>query len=179
MIVRNFLTSPFKVFAIVIAMSTIALGAAIGSQLFGGLEPCIMCQYQRIPFVLAILLGLFGLLMRNNAGAVKSIMALCALAFLINTGLAIYHSGIELKWWESAVEGCKVPMGDEGQSTQEWLAQIMKTPAVPCTDIQWKDPVLGLTMANYNIVLNLLLFALCVAGLIRQRPSGTARQTQP
>jgi disulfide bond formation protein DsbB len=176
------LSSPVKVLILITGMSIVALGAALASQYIGGLEPCILCIYQRIPFAIAIGLGITGLLLEcrkippsissppaggedKGGGAASFLIALCALAFLVNAGIAVYHTGVELKWWESAVEGCKVPLAEENESAESWIDRITSMPAVPCTSIQWKDPLLGLTMANYNAALNLLLLLICLSGL--------------
>lgn len=172
------LSRPAPVLGFVALMSFAALAVAVTSELAFGLEPCIMCVYQRAPFALAIVLGLAGLALRKFDRFAYAMVGLCALAFLVNSGMAVYHSGIEQHWWESAVEGCKVPQLSEGG--ENWIDNLMAMPSVSCTDIQWKDPVLGLTMANYNIVLNLMLFAVCAFALILTRcPSGTEHQKQP
>lgn len=172
------LTSPVKMFILITGMSFIALAGALSSQFIGGLEPCILCLYQRIPFVIVIAFGLIGLILHKNERIATVLISLCAIAFLVNAGIAIYHSGVELKWWESAVEGCKVPAANENESTASWIDRITAMPAVPCTEIQWKDPVMGLTMANYNVVLNAFLFIACALSVaIRQRRSRTGNQT--
>jgi disulfide bond formation protein DsbB len=177
--IRQCLTCPVAVFTAIILASAGALAAAYASQYIGGLQPCILCLYQRAPFAIALLWGLAGLMLRKNEALAKTFLVLCALAFLANAGIASYHSGVELGWWESAVEGCKVPEPG-AESTSDWIDRIASTPSVPCTDIQWRDPVLRLTMANYNALLNLALFMMCALSLaIRQCPSGSGSRTQP
>src|SRR5690606_22429449 len=97
------------------------------------------------------------------------IIGLCGLTFLINSAIAFYHSGVEQKWWRSAVEGCAVPrLGDNPQSL---LENILSAPTARCDEIPWADPILGLSMANYNVVLCLGMAALCLisALLIRHK----------
>jgi disulfide bond formation protein DsbB len=162
----KYFETPVNFLALLIAVSAGALAAAIGSQTIGGLEPCILCLYQRVPFWVVLGLSVTGLLLVKNGRAVKAIIVLCAIAFLINVGIAFYHSGVELEWWVSAVEGCKVPMADEDPN---WIDKIITKAAVPCSAIQWKDPVLGLTMANYNIVLNFVMFLVCAMVLRKKK----------
>lgn len=161
------------VFSGIFAASGGALFAAIYSQLALGLEPCVLCLYQRVPFFAAVVLSLIGLAMRGNEKAVRIILGLCALLFLINAGIASYHTGVEQQWWASAVEGCAVPDFSNDPSLWE---KILTSPAASCSDIAWKDPVLGLSMANWNIFYCLGLFMGCVAALIvRQRPGPSAQ----
>ena len=172
------LTSSFKMFVLITGLSALALGGALASQFIGGLEPCILCLYQRIPFIVTIALGLIGLVLHKDERIARALIGLCALAFLVNAAIAFYHTGVELKWWESGVEGCKVALAGEDESTANWIDRITAAPAVPCTDIQWKDPVLGLTMANYNFILNSGLFFVCVMSVaLKRRQSRTENQT--
>lgn len=162
---------------VIALVSFAALTAALASQYLGGLEPCILCLYQRVPFAFTTGFALAGLLMLRRRRFALAMIALCAVCFLINAGLAFYHSGVEQKWWVSAVEGCAVPGATPGST--DWIDRIMATPAVACTDIQWVDPVLGLTMANYNVLLNLGMFILCALAWLRRCPSGSEHQKQP
>ena len=167
---KSTLTCPHAVLSLIAVVSIFSLLAALTAEVAFGLEPCILCIYQRIPFAIAALLSLLGLLW---APARKPAINLCSYAFLINSGIAFYHTGIEQKWWRSAVEGCAVPpLGDTPQSL---LENIMSAPNARCDEIPWADPILGLSMANYNILLCLGMFALCTASfaLITQRQAQT------
>jgi disulfide bond formation protein DsbB len=160
--IRNTASCTFTVLSGIFAASGGALFAAIYSQLALGLEPCILCLYQRMPFFVAMILSVIGLAMQYNMKLVRAIIALCALLFLANAGIATYHTGVELKWWASAVEGCAVP---DFNADPSLIEKIMTTPAASCSDIAWKDPLFGLTMANWNVMYCLALFAGCLLSL--------------
>jgi len=159
----NNILSAYRYAPLIMALiAASALGMALASQYWGGLEPCILCIYQRWPYGVVIALGLIGFLssFKCNKGSIAMMGGIGA-AYLVNTGLAIYHTGVEQKWWKSHFEGCAVPKM-EG-SMEEVLATIQsRTKAVRCDEIAWSDPILGLSMANYNIafcfVLALLAF---------------------
>ncbi len=171
--IRTAVSCPVSVFAAIIGASGGALLAAFYAQFALELDPCVLCLYQRMPFLAAILLSVFGLWLHRNTQAVRILLALCALAFLINAGLAVYHTGVEKHWWESAVEGCAVPDFSKDPTV---LEKMLTAPAARCSDIAWADPLFGFTMANYNIIYNLGLFALCLLALgltPRQKPSAT------
>ena len=163
------MTKPFSFFAAIMAISCLALIAALTAQLFYHLAPCVLCLYQRAPFAAAIAFSIIGMALRDNPKVVTALTALCALAFIINAGIAAYHTGVERHWWDSVVEGCHIPAMDD-QST-DWIDKVMTTPAAPCNEIRWADPVLGLTMANYNVLLNLALFAFCGAAFVKRFPT--------
>ena len=145
-------------------ISLFSLLAALASEAFFGLEPCIMCIYQRIPFAAVIILSIIGVIFRKHKGVSTGMIGLSGFAFLINSILALYHTGIEQKWWVSAVEGCKVTF--ENDSKQTMLENILSAPTGRCDEIPWSDPILNLSMANYNVILCFGLFALCAISLI-------------
>jgi disulfide bond formation protein DsbB len=147
------------------AFSATALGMAFISQYAYGLHPCVLCIYQRVPYALIILFGVLGLgLGRSSPRAIHIFTGLTALTFAANAIIAFYHTGVERKWWTSFLEGCSVP-SLEGNIT-DVLAQIAATPVVRCDEIPWTDPVIGLSMANYNV---LFCLALALAAFIAWR----------
>lgn len=150
MTVKSLFSNDRLSFFVLAAISAAALAAAFISQYAYGLQPCILCIYQRWPFVAAIGLCLLGIYLgRAKPGMGKAIMALTGLTFLTNAGIAFYHTGVERQWWASFLEGCTVPQ-IEGNIT-DVLAKLAQTPVVRCDEIPWTDPVLGLSMANYNV----------------------------
>ncbi len=133
-------------------ISASALGMALMSEHVFGLQPCVLCIYQRWPYAIVIALGLIGLAISFKAKkAVAAIMGLIGVTFLANSVIAFYHTGVELKWWKSFLEGCAVPKMEGNM--QEILAQIQsRTDAVRCDEIPWADPILNLSMANWNVI---------------------------
>tara|TARA_B100001989_G_C24550415_1_gene474140 strand:- start:5557 stop:6096 length:540 start_codon:yes stop_codon:yes gene_type:complete len=141
-------------------ISALALAAAFASEIFLGLEPCILCIYQRYPFAIVMLLSLIFLVaFRKSDKSMRIGLVFCALVMLANSGIATYHTGVEQKWWDST-EACtfNLPLDEE----QNWLENIMSAPMGRCDEIPWQDPILGLSMANYNIMLCFGLFVLCL-----------------
>lgn len=161
---RHILTCPSKIFLIVLCASVLALTGAYIAEYFFGLKPCILCLYQRVPFYIAIGLCVLGLVFCKTIDI--RIAFLCALTVNLsaNTVLAFYHSGVERHWWPSIFEACsaKELSGLRGQD----LAQaILAAPAVRCDVMPWADPLLGLSMANYNVLYCLGLAGLCAITL--------------
>ena len=54
---------------------------------------------------------------------------------------------------------------------QSWIDNIMSTPAGRCDEIPWQDPLLGLSMANLNMILCALLFLACMFAALRLKRS--------
>ncbi len=128
-----------------------ALGMAYMAEYVFGLAPCILCLYQRIPYFIVIGLGCLGLLMFKKKPQIAIItIALSGIALLANSIIAFYHTGVEQKWWPSHLEGCATP--DLSGDFEDLLARIESAPVVRCDEIPWADPILNLSMANYNVV---------------------------
>ncbi len=167
--VRNALSSSQLVLGFIAFISAFSLATAYTAQFGFGLEPCILCLYQRIPFALALILGLAGLALRNKGPAPLICIGLSAPIFLANAGIAFYHTGVEQKWWKSIFETCRVNFDTDSGNL---LDAILKAPTARCDEIPWSDPIFGLSMANYNIALCFGMAVLCGASLfliIRQK----------
>ncbi len=164
----NILKCPKAMPLLMALISAFALGMALMSQYVFNLHPCELCIWQRWPYGIVILLGLIGFAASfKSKKAVAGIMALIGLTFLINSIIAFYHTGVEQKWWKSFLEGCSVPEL-KGDITQI-LADIQaRSNAARCDEIPWSDPILNLSMANYNVVfcLGLAVIAFVSARLI-------------
>jgi len=132
--------------------SLVVVGSAISSEVFGGLSPCVLCLYQRIPYAITIALGLIGFAVPR---LFIPAMLLAALAFLVGGGIGGFHVGVEQAWWEGT-EAC-VGSQDKTASIDELRAQIMAAPVIRCTDIQWS--LFGISMAGYNVLVSLALAA--------------------
>lgn len=135
-------------------VSAAALSAALIGQYGFNLHPCHLCILQRIPYGVVIGLGVIAAL--RPAWSLGTI-ALSALAFLVNSGIAFYHAGVEQKWW-AGLSGCSTP--DMSGSIEELMARIEAAKGVPCDQIAWS--LFGITMAGYNVMLCLALAGLSV-----------------
>jgi disulfide bond formation protein DsbB len=129
-----------------------ALGAALVAQYGFAVQPCVLCLAQRVPFALAIVFAAASLW---KPGAARVLLGLCALAFLVNAGIAFFHTGVEQHWW-LGTSGCALkPLG--GADAQSLREQLLATAVAQCDVVAWT--FLGLSMANWNVP-----FALALAG---------------
>lgn len=132
------------------AGSLALLAAAFAFQAMGW-QPCQMCLWQRWPHAAAVAVGGLALLAAGPATAV-----LGALAALSTAGIAGFHSGVERGWWDgpssctgqglSSLSGAALLPGADG-------------PGVVLCD-QFTPFLLGLSMANVNMLASLALAAL-------------------
>lgn len=129
----------------VLAVSILALATALVAQYGFGLKPCELCIVQRVPFVVAGGLAALALL-RRAACWRRVLMAVAGLAFLVNSGIAVFHFGVEQKWWQSTCAASKqAPM-----AVTDLAAMMSKPVEARCDEPAWAWH--GITMAAMNIV---------------------------
>lgn len=141
----------------VLAASVLALASALVAQYLFGLQPCILCLIQRVPFAIAG--GLAALALVARARPARVLMALAGLAFLVNSGVAVYHVGVERGLWQSSC----VPT-ESGPVVVDDLAALMSQKVeARCDEPAWQWR--GITMAGLNIVFSggLALITLALA----------------
>lgn len=163
-VIVKYMKCPVFVFGAVLGISVFALAGALVGQFVFDLPPCNLCIWQRVPFVLGVIWGIAGLLWPAGRPV---LLGLSVVTFVGNSGLALYHSGIERSWWDEAV-GCAANF-DLNAGAQGIMSQIMSAQIGSCAKIPWADPVLGLSMANYNVMLCAGMAVFCGVAFLSSR----------
>ena len=137
------------------AISAAAAATLAGAWFFElalGLDPCPLCLDQRVPYYIAVPLGLLiGYLARGVARApiARIGMAILGLVMLVGAGYGVYHAGVEWGFWEGpaacAAGASRAPVGDVLSSLKS------ATRVVPCNEAAWR--FLGLSLAGYNVLI--------------------------
>ena len=143
---------PRVVPALIVAVSLGALAAALASQYWGDLQPCVLCIYQRYAYLGAAAFGLLGLIAGPRTGARRAAVALAGLAFLTGAAIAAFHVGVEQQWWRGTA-GCHAPAFDPNASIAELRQQLLETRFIPCDEVPWS--LFGISMAGYNVLASL------------------------
>ena len=131
-----------------------------------GYPPCDLCVEQRYAYYagvpLALLIAL-GAAIRLPQGVRTAGFALLTALFVYNSGLAIYHSGVEAHFWAgpTACTGGALP-----QAGGDLLQQLQSIKVVRCDETGLR--VLGLTLANWNIAISAALAAFAAASAVRR-----------
>lgn len=160
--ISNFSMIPGQYAALgIVLMSILALVGALTAQYGFNLRPCELCLIQRVPFVLTILLGLLAYFWTAKR---IPLIVLSGVAYLVNSGVALFHSGVERKWW-AGLTGCTTP--DMSGSIEDLMKRIQETAVVRCDEIPWS--FLGLSMANYNVMFCLGLAFACFAYVLKRK----------
>jgi disulfide bond formation protein DsbB len=144
-------TPPDRRLPLLVVIASLApLAIAFASQYWGGLQPCVLCIYQRYPYGVAAALGLVGLLVAGRLDLLRAVLLLAAVAFLVDAGIAAFHVGVEQHWWAGTSE-CGSTLDFNGDIGK----QLLNQPVVRCDEPAWE--MFGISMAGYNF----LYAALC------------------
>jgi disulfide bond formation protein DsbB len=147
-----------KARALALIVPAALMAGALGSQYIGGLVPCEMCVWQRWPHYAAIGLALLAFALPSRA-----VVALAALAILTSGVIGAWHAGVEYHWWQGLTQCSQIPSGG---NSNDFIANIMKTPLVRCDQAQWT--LLGVSLAGYNAIISGVAAASIGASLLRK-----------
>jgi disulfide bond formation protein DsbB len=157
----RWIIDPRRLLLAILVISLGALAAAFAGQYLFGLEPCVLCLYQRVPWAAAGLIAALALV--GWAGRFRlSAIALCAAVFAAGGALAFYHVGVEQHWWGS-VAGCA------GEAATDLTLDDLRPAALatgglkPCDRVDWR--LFGLSLAGYNVLMSALLSIGCLVSL--------------
>lgn len=154
--------TPARAVGLVLAASVAVLGTALLSQYVGGLRPCVLCHYQRVPYILTIALSGLALAPflagRPQPTMARWALAACAAVFLVGAGIAAYHVGVEQGWW-AGTASCTGP-DLNAMSIDQLREHLLKAPIVRCDEVAWS--LFGISMAGYNLLTSLGLAAASV-----------------
>jgi len=157
-----------------LALSALMLATAHAFEQFGGLAPCLLCLRQREAYWAAIALSvaiLVALRFNTSKSSQATILALLALAFATGAVIALYHAGVEWRFWPGPKE-CAA--GGIGNFSGVDLAGALGAPVkvVRCDEVPWS--FLALSMAGWNSLISLALAAAsalaCLVTLKREEP---------
>jgi disulfide bond formation protein DsbB len=154
---RNILRSPRALPALLAAACLGALGTALASQYWGGLYPCVLCIYQRYAYGAALAFAALAFLLAGSPLGRRLALLGAGLAFLAGSALALFHVGVEQKWWQGTA-ACHGPQIPAEATAQERLDILLNQPFAPCDVVPWE--VFGISMAGFNVLASALLAAL-------------------
>ena len=156
---------PYSSPALVLALSVAVAGSALAAQHLGGLDPCILCYYQRYPWYLTIVLMLAAIAVPR---ARVALLGLAAAALAANVGIAFYHVGVEHKVFAGPASCASGTI--TGATVDALRAQLAGRKIVRCDEPAFL--LFGVSMAGYNLLASAVV-ALIAARLAFKRRSGT------
>jgi disulfide bond formation protein DsbB len=148
--------------------SAAMLAIAHAFETFGHMAPCELCLKQRIAYWVAGGVALAAMIVVRMPGGPRLRQLSCwllALIFAVGGGVAIYHAGVEWKFWpgpQTCTGSGHVDVGELKDLLAGKLHNIVR-----CDQPAWI--FLGLSMAGWNAVASLILVALSAAAALREK----------
>ena len=134
---------------IIFLVSILALASAFFIEYILGHQPCNLCIFERIPYLLAIIIILLNFKFNQFE---KFFILLLVIVFLFGAILSLYHLGIEQGFVQESLV-CDLKSGSNLLSKEEILKQLQEK-NVSCKDVTFK--IFGLSLTSYNILISLL-----------------------
>lgn len=158
--------SPRLVATLIFALSAATIGGAWAYEALGYL-PCELCYKERIPYYAAFALAPLAAFAAQSgrAGLARCAFLLMAALFVADAGLSIYHSGVEWKIFPGPSD-CSGALSAAG-SMDDFMKQLKTVKVVRCDEPTLF--VLGLTLANWNVLITAALGALAAMGVRSSR----------
>jgi disulfide bond formation protein DsbB len=139
------------------------------------LPPCPLCLEQRQPYYVCVPLAVLLFIGANHGASNKVMIAGFAVitAFMLwDCGLAVYHAGVEWKWWQGPID-CSGPINKFG-AARDIFKKLDNVVTVRCDEVSWR--FLGLSLAGWNVLVSLGLAAVAawgaLAALAKQKRTG-------
>ena len=150
-------------------LATAVILAALAFEHVGGLAPCPLCLMQRYAYYAAIPLLFVAMALVSEMPRIAALLFfLVALAFLGNAGLGVYHAGAEWKFWPGP-DTCGAAQALP-TSASDLLSGLQQTRVVRCDEAAWTFA--GLSMAGWNVIASLVIFALTGKAAIQSASTG-------
>ena len=112
--------------------------------------PCKVCIYERVPYILSIILIIKILFFKKYE---KITLLLLSIIFIFSTILAFYHLGIEQGFFK---ESFVCESNNFSKSlTKEQLIEQLKENSISCKDVSFA--LLGISLAGINTIFSLIL----------------------
>ena len=135
---------------IIFLVSILALASAFFIEYILGHQPCNLCIFERIPYLLAIIIILLNFKFSDYE---KFFILLLSIIFLAGAIISVYHLGIEQGFIQESLV-CDLKSGSNLLSKEEILKQLQEK-NVSCKDVTFK--IFGLSLTSYNILISLLI----------------------
>ena len=149
-----------KFYTIVFAISFLSLLIALYIEFYLGYQPCKLCIYQRIPYLIAIFITFLGISYSKNLIWLYTLLIVFLSSFLLSG----YHFGIEQEIFKefSGCTGNSVDIIDKNK-----LLKLLNSEAKSCKNVDFT--IFGLSLASINLLLSFTIFILTLKVLKNEK----------
>ena len=148
-------------YLIIFLISIISIISALYIEYILHYEPCILCIYQRLPYIAAIFISFIGFNYFTN----DKILILIIMIFIISAMISGYHFGIENNLLKE-LTSCTTNSLDISNKSK-LLETLNKSMPVNCKDTTFK--ILGVSLAAINTVFSILIVIISTRILIYEK----------
>ena len=137
-----------KFYLIILIISTLSLLIALYIEFFLGFNPCKLCVYQRVPFLIAIFISFLGISFSKNLVWLYILL----ITFVSNFILSGYHFGIEQEIFNE-FSGCtsdSLNITDKNE-----LLKLLNSNTNSCKNVDFR--IFGLSLATINFLISLAI----------------------
>ena len=134
----------------ILIFSILALTAAYFIQHILGHKPCNLCLIERVPYIFAVLIIIFTLILKKFE---KLVLVFLSLIFISSTIISFYHFGIERGFIEESLV-CDLGNKNVNLSKEDLLKELQQKP-VSCKDVSFR--IFGLSLATINTIISFIL----------------------
>ena len=137
-----------NIYLLISLFSILILISAVYVEYIIGAKPCVLCKYQRLPYIASIFICYFGY---NNL-KYNIWMYFLIITFVISFIISGYHVGIENNIFPE-FSGCSLDNSDILDKDQ--LLQSLKEIPPNCKDVTFR--ILGFSLATINVLISLII----------------------
>ena len=156
----NIFLSRKSLYLVILGYSIFTIIYALYVEYYLNFQPCKLCLYQRVPFILAIFVSFVGFYFSKK----DEVLILLITIFAIGMIISGYHFGIENNIFEE-FKGCSnnsLDITDKGDLLKS-LNQMLPS----CKDITFT--LFGISLAGLNFLSSLLILIYCVKTLVYEK----------
>ena len=115
-----------------------------------GHQPCRLCIYERLPYIISVFLITIIIFFKKHE---KILLLILLLIFIGSTILAFYHFGIEQGYFDELVSCKNNNISDD--LSKEKILELLNENNVSCKEVSFK--ILGLSLATINTIFSFIL----------------------
>tara|TARA_B100000131_G_scaffold274782_1_gene276945 strand:- start:330 stop:806 length:477 start_codon:yes stop_codon:yes gene_type:complete len=156
----SFFFSRKKIYILIFLFSLTIISSVLYIEFILGQKPCVLCVYQRIPFVLALFICFVG----YNYSKADNILILLIAIFILSIIISGYHFGIENNIFKE-FSGCSVN-NTEATSKTEILKSLQNMPS-SCKEVNFT--LFGLSLSGLNFLSSLIVAIYCIRTLVYEK----------
>ena len=123
--------------------AALCLISALIAQYVFGIMPCHLCLYERYVYGALAVIGLASIFWYH-----RFLFYAAGLVIILGVTLAVYHSGVEMNWWQAS-RAC-VADNIMAENFEDFQAKFVQKPLASCNQVSWV--IFGVSATIWNVI---------------------------